>query len=775
MAKFKLANQVRDVVEIMRQTDVTQHSVNRANIDQLFDGWPPFTDEEAATNHINTNVNFLEAPGLAHKARSTWNNAMLTPANRFSIGLDSGPLHKRGQWASVITRELNRPITRSRPYMESVRAQGATTILHGIGPKNWARSKMWCPHSLAIEDLLVPTATRVSLDNLAHFAIYRQYTPEELFRMTHGNKVDEGWNIGMVRRELKRLVEDEITAAPRDAYQDLVSPEKLTQFYKENSGFLDTDRVPTSNQWHFFYQENDGHWYTKAILDDTCQGEGFIYNPRRPYAGDLSEILAFQFADGANVAPFLYHTVRSLGFLLYATCHLQNRLRCRFMDAIFEATLQYFRVTGGDDRARVQKVDLFHLGVIPDGVNMVPAQERWQINENLVVAGLAQNRQLMSENASAFVQNVDQGTSKELTATEVMARLNNANALVSSLLSMAYTYASYEYREIARRFTLRDSPDPDVRKFRFACLKAGIPETFLNVERWDISPEKVMGGGNKTLQITQAKALQEIRPHLDPSAQRDVDRSYVLAVTDDADQAERLVPPQRQLVNAASHDAQLAVGTLMNGAPVSLQQGIDHVSYVDAFIASLTFVAQDIEHLAQQGEVPQGWQIIGLVNAYKHVEQHIALVAQDPAEKSRVKAWNGTLKEVMNKVREWSQQVDKAREERLQAANGGGAKNAALMLQAQTKAQIATSAHAGKEQRAQQKFAADQQRKTVQLTADQQRKNAQVGGEQQRKNAATAAELQRGRLQTLADIQALDAKTAADVKARRKKATIGGD
>jgi len=40
--------------------------------------------------------------------------------------------------------------------------------------------------------------------------------------------------------------------------------------------------------------------------------------------------VAFQFADLSAVAPFRYHSVRSLGWLLYAVINLQNRLRCKF-------------------------------------------------------------------------------------------------------------------------------------------------------------------------------------------------------------------------------------------------------------------------------------------------------------------------------------------------------------------------------------------------------------------------------------------------------------
>ena len=50
-----------------------------------------------------------------------------------------------------------------------------------------------------------------------------------------------------------------------------------------------------------------------------------------------------QFADGSVVPPFRWHSVRSLGYQLYALCHLLNWLRCRLSDAVFESMMWYFR------------------------------------------------------------------------------------------------------------------------------------------------------------------------------------------------------------------------------------------------------------------------------------------------------------------------------------------------------------------------------------------------------------------------------------------------
>jgi hypothetical protein len=726
----------------MEQHDRQSHSENRSKINELFEGFPPFDDEEAETNHIDTNVNFLEAPSLAHKARSTWNNAFLKPGNFFTITLDSGPIHKRNAWSHSITKHINRAMKGSLPYIETIRATGAQVILHGIGPKIWEEAKRWRPTEIGIEDLLFPSNTWVNLRNLSHFALFRRFTAEELFTMTHGKHVDPGWQMPVVEKILARLAAEPM--GKQASFRDTMNPEKIVNFYKANSGFLDSDCVPPVNVWHFYHKDEwEGKicWFKKTIVDDTeFDASEFLYNPERPYAGDLSQLLHLQFGDGANVAPFFYHTVRSLGYLLFAVCHLQNRLRCSFMDAIMRATHEYFRIHGGDDRARMQKAELVNLGLVPEGLEFVPRDQRWQVDEALVVAGLSQNRQLMSENASAFVQDVDSGSGKELTATEVMARLNNANALVSSLLSMAYTYAEFEYREIARRFTIENSGDKEIEKARLAMLKDHVPAQYLNVERWQIQTERVMGGGNKTLELTQAKAMMEVKSQFDTDAQREILRDYTLAVTDDPDKADRWIPDDEKPISASEHDAQLAVGALMNLAPVGVVQGIDHIGYVETMLLSMKSIMDDIKAIGQ----PTPQQVVGLMACFGHVSGHIQIIAQDEENVQRVKRYGDFLKPIMNQVKAWSQQLGEAARANAQQ-NGEQAQMAAELMKAQSKIKIAEVSAAKKEQR----------------------KDIQFVKEQKRKDAQTMVEAQRQQTLTGAQVASMDAKTAADLRKKR--------
>lgn len=726
----------------MKQADLPR-SANRAKINQLFNGDPPYTEEEALESKVQINVNFLEAAKIAHDARSAYENAFLKPGNYFSVTLDSGPQHKRSAWGKIITKAINRCMKKSAAYMDVIRSTGASSVLHGIGPVVWDDRNKWCPCAIGVEDVLVPSGTRVSLDNMSHFAVYRQYTQARLFRMTHGDKRDPGWNMEVVNQELKRVRTQDMQTT---SYRDLESPEKLAELYRQNLGFYESDCTPTVDCWEFYFQDDkDGEWQRRIVLDyeskqDTTK---FLYSSKRIYAKNLSNTLHIQFADGANVAPFKYHSIRSLGYLLYAVCRINNRLRGRFLEAAFEAMKWYFRAASAEDRERLEKVDLFHQGIIPMGIEWVPANERFQVREQLIQAAMSQNRQSMSENSSSFTQDVNDGTEKELTATETMARVNQAAALVSSMLNRAYNYQYFQYREIGRRFCIKDSDDASVKKFQEECEKAGVPKEILNVERWHIEPERVLGAGNKSLEIAQANALMAVRNLHDPEPQRKILHIYDMAMTDNPDLADSLVPVTQKQVSDTVHDAELSIGTLLLGLPVSIKTGMNHIEYVETLIRGIAAMVARIE---QTGGMATQQEIIGLQNVAQHIGQHVEIIAQDKNEKQRVKQYGDALGKLMNMVKAYAQRLQEQQQQ--QAGNGGLPPEALAKIQsatilAQTNAKIKEAKAAQQMQHKDASFAAGEQRKNVQLQQDLQRDLAQTNVDIAAQDLTTQAEIVR--------------------------------
>lgn len=761
MARYSDASKVYTEIYSMRLAEVPRAN-NRALIDQLFNGNPPFSEQEAADSGIKTNVNFLEPAKFAHDARRQFSNAFLTPANFFKVTLDFGPYHKRREWSEIITQEINKKLKASLHYRETLKNVFAQLVLHGIGPVVWSNRNKWCPSMQMMSDVLIPSRTLLTMENLSKFAIRRRYTAEELYRLTSGPNVDKAWNMPVVKRCI-HWAQKQVLGAPSNSTDIVYNPEFWQQDIKENSGFYSADSMPTIDCWDFYFLDETSKnfgWKRRILLDtddstpdvqnlrggqskDKLNTE-FLYDSKeRNYASNLSEIIHFQFADGSAVAPFRYHTIRSLGFLLYAVCHLQNRLRCKFTDAVFESMLQYFRVANVDDAERTIKLALVDKGVMPEGISFVPQSDRWKLDMQLVMSAFQMNRQSMEDSAVSYTQDFNYAEDQvEKTATQVTAEVTSASALVTTMLQEAYGYQEFQYKEICRRFSIPNSTDPDVTAFRSACYSKGVPKEALDCKRWDITAERIIGGGNKQMELGQINMLMAQYPKFSPEAQRKILRDFTFAATSDPARTNDLVPFNENQFNDSKYQAQLATGTLMQGLPVEIPPTINHIDYCESLLANMTLVIQQIEQTSPGMATKE--QVIGLNNMANHINQIIAIIADDPDEKERARQYADYLGQMTNLLKGYAQRLQEQMQEAGQQGDpAAAAKVQATMLMAQTKAQIAQMTAEQKYEQKERAFEQKERQSEVKHQLDVAKQMQQVEVDTASKDLETAAQIQR--------------------------------
>lgn len=767
--RFQDAATVENIAWSLRLVEFGR-SQNRDRIDQLAAGYPPYPADQAEANGTEVNSNDLSLARLSHDARAQLYQGHFKPGNCFTSRTDMGPIHKRADRGSIVTKEINRCIKRSMEYYELSRSEIAQDVLHGIGIGVWNTKQLWCPDPSAIVDVLIPSNTLLTFKNLPFFGICRQYTAEELYRLTHGPKVDKSWNVPVVMEAIQ-WAEKETQRLMGNTWNDAYwAPEKMTQRVIENSGLYSSDMVqPISVIDFFFYdcESKEQGWKRRIIFDawggySTYQGgtadtrttpekniiggrNQWVYNSGdRVYASKLSEIIHFEFADLSPCAPFRYHTVRSLGHMMYDACHLQNRLRCSFAEAVFEQLMQYMRVDSRDDAERALKIQLANRGLIDSTVHFLSPDERWQPNAQLVEMGMAQYQRIIEDNSSSYVQNQNFSRDRtEKTKFQVQAEVNAMMTLVSAALQQSYRYKLSEYQEIFRRFMIPNSRDPDVREFRVRCLKRGVPEKMLVPEAWDLEPERVMGSGNKTLEMAIAQQLMEWRAAFGPEAQQQILHDAVLAITDDAAKARALVPETPHVSNAA-HDAMLAFGSLVAGGEVKFRPDQNRIEICETLLAELALKIGQIARMGNMVSSPQ--ELFGLQNVAQHIDGLIQGIAQDKAQQARAKRYEQVLGNLLNEIKGLAQRL----QQKIAAQNGDSgvdaetrAKIEAMLMTAQAKAANTRESHAQRTAQRQAQFEMEQERKQDEHNLEMQRELQRQQVQDTATDIKTAAEIQR--------------------------------
>lgn len=765
------------------QMSLAQQTVqqNRARINRLFNGDTPNTSEELREQNGKTNVNWLEGSNIATNSTNQLNNAFFGGERFFTVRLDRGPMQWRTQWGGSITKYINRELKRSRQYEASRESAHAQVVLHGPGPGVWRDRKCPIPDMIGVDDILIPAGTYTSMSNLDSLCIYRELTWAQLYDATQGENVDPGWN----QPYIKAILANMYTKGLQPIYQGnrWMFPEKIQEDIKEGASLMMSGALPRALCWEYLYRDEDSEKWNRRIMLDYGNVSPTDSNPRRQvnkeiegkdvdrnrdflykkdgYADDWSNVIHWYIGNCSNVAPYRYHSVRSIGYLLYGVCMVQNKLRCRLTDHMMQQLLTWFRNVSDDDREKLGLIDLQNFGVFPDGVSMVTAQERHVADWQLIVMGLNQGRQLMAESSSSFVPDTQgESSNAPMTATEALIRQNQSITLTSAVLKQISKQSKAEYMEICRRFCIKDNPSKEAKRFRENIQREGVPLQMLDCEGWDIIPEQVVGGGSKAMELTVTQALlQEIAPAVGPEAQRIILRRRTLALTDNSMDALEIVPNAPEPPGDDVQYAQTAFSGLMMGVPWIVKEGINRPVYVATLMQLMQGIMQQVQGLIGQ---PAGLgiaadRVAGLFNVANHVQQNIQLIGQDPREQDKAKVIFKAFEQLMQMLQQFAKQLQAMEEEQAQQQGGQGvspeaqAKIIDMHATSQAKNQIAV----------------------MNAQTKNQHKDITFANENMRRNAMTQADVHRGDIKTIADVHRTAALTHADVAA--KDLTTAGD
>ncbi len=587
--------------------------------------------------------------------------------------------------------------------------------------------------------MLIPTNTLQTLENLTYFGVRMYLNAAELMKVQTETGSDPGWNKALIAQIVPMLLKRQTSAQGSQYSYDNYDFEKLVEDYKQSALYYGSDAVPTVRCIDFYFLEDD-QWRRKILVDredsgfaliagDKDQINQFLYDGKsRSYGEDIQNVMHVLFADGAIVPPAKWWSVRSLGYLLYGVSHLMNRLRCKYSDGVFESLLWYFRNVTSGDQEKIDAVNLHHLGIIPQGLDFVPAQERHTIDPNLVGGMMQQLRQIMAESSATYVQDVQQRGSTPPSATQIIAEVNQSNALIGAMLTDAYEQMNRQYREIARRFATIDNED--CKRFRQECIAEGVPpDVFQNFDAWETSPDRLVGDGNQMLAIATADRLLAISPKLNPTGQKLVTRMYVESTVRDPSIADELAPLEEEDGQPYQQLASLSWGTLMSGQRIVLPESINLLGYT---LSLLSMLDRALRIDQGSGVVPSRERVMGYVNTMGFVESLAVELSRDPQQQDTVAEMEAALENGAALIKQW---IEALQEQSAQSGQPGlsqeeAAKAQAVVTQAQTKASIDAAK-------------AEQDRRHKELAFQQ---------EQQRKSAMLASELAAADLRTKSEI-----------------------
>lgn len=731
-------------------------NANMSKINALFNGDPPWSSREAKRNKVQINIPSQKCPEIMDNARGQWDSAFTSRDKYFRCRCTEGPVEQRINWSMKFSNNLASIMKRSKPFLSTVTNVGASVMLHGRGPLNWENDDKWCPGMISLGDLMIPSRTLTDFENLGYVALYRRYTPFNLWDASMGETPDPNWNKALIKRIIAKVKDWNTQQVD---FQNWEFPAEIVEDIKSNSGYWSSDAVPVINCWDFYYRgDKDTGIYRKMIMDretsiigDLEGSNEWLYNGKdEVYAENWDQVLQVIYANGCHVAPFRYHSVRGLGYRLFEDGRYDARARGRFKECVLQEMMWIFSNVPAEERERVESFWLSHMGVLPPGVKWVPADERYRPDLNLILAGMNDTRQSMSEQSTSYVMDTAGGGENDReTATKTMARLQTANAMVGNFLNKAYEQWKYVGIEIVRRCLKPHSTDPDVKEFQKLCRDDGIPDELMDSKHWDTEPERVAGNGNRIMAASMADRLMLQYNRLDPQGQKIVLRLYVDANTDDPELGDAIVPMENQEPSSTVVRAYTDIGSLMQGLPAPMVRTENPAEYAATLIHALEALVQRAQ---QAGNMVDQNTLVGLITISAEIKKRLEILAQDPGAKQQVKQMADILGNLDNEIKGFAQRLQEQMTSQGQQLNPEvQAKIQGVVLLAQTQAQIKEAQARQKMQQNEQKFIAGERRKDIQVGIDARRTIHDTMVENAATDLRTAADIQNSKRKALAD------------------------
>ncbi len=729
MSNFSTADKVQQTIRAGDDVEFVR-SRNRTKVLDAANCKPPLDDQTAEDLGIKINCNWGELLVILTQARDQLINAFMQNAFFFTVKLPLAPADHQADWEAFITQEINRPLRESLAWFELCRSRWSSVVTHGVGPMMWMHADRWLPKFRSMADLRIPTDTTLDFDNLGWFAVRIAYTLAELIDEVFNDHPNNHWDKKAVAKILKNYKEINVTDATNN-YNWETDAEKLAELLHQDGGFYGGDAMPTIPLFGFYFRDTDEDgrncWKMRVVPETGAvtgaSDEDFLWTSEEPVADNWQQLLHCQYGDLSTDAPFKYHSIRGLGFILLEPTFYTNLTRCRMLQHLHDNFNVWLKVTDPTDKARSAVQEFGNLGVLRSGVSIVPQAERHQIDPQMIEMAMSQLKQLQGEASSSYTQQADTGTQKEQTAFETRVKNEQVNAMMGSILMMAFKYESFAYREICRRFCLKDSRDPDIVKFQSRCKARGIPMQWLDVEHWEVEPVTPLGMGNPTIAQAAAQQLMQVRPMLNPQAQNEIVHENILTITKDPRKAARWAPiTGKPAQSDATREAIGMFATLMIASPHTVPPPQNN--YTDQINALLPLLSGKIQMITQKGLATPD-EGVGMNNVLTYLQQAIHALSQDPKMKQEVKQFGDAVGKLGNLVKalvQRGQEAMKKQQEQAQQQNGHDpaamAKVQATQMLAGVKARTALAKAKQDAQLKQAEFSSEQQRKNLELQSD---------------------------------------------------------
>lgn len=609
-------------------------------------------------------------------------------------------------------------------------------VTHGIGWYIWYDEldphHRYVPHGA----VKYPPRMRALIDEMNVVFVEVPMSVGKLLGLAENEKAsDMGWNRKAIASLLIRRYGDKSKTDRPNVY-DVSDWESTQQQIKNNDlggTYADMETVPVVYGFVVSPKEDSVSVYIAENTEDTVEQAEYLLERHGKRKTMMQAVCPCFY----NIGDGYFRSIKGVINLVLPQLVVANLSLCATADAAYLMGTVILEDTGSNDMrlTKIGPVTRLPAGSKPMQQSFSPKIEGFLTLYELM-------SRLMNNNAGVYKRTPENIYDKSRTAEEVKIQAEQEARLESFQATLYYLHQDRKHTEIMRRLLEHDKPGwagyEDAEKFRKWCKDAGVPAILMKMDNIMVRTTRTVGHGSATMARMSMQALfgAMLQGVYDQNGAANIIRDFT-AMNTSWEIVDRYAPRRNRDMTPSdvSSFAALENNDIAKGQQV--QVGDDQNHYIHALAVGALLSQMGQAYLQAKNGQSQPLDPRTLLPAFvvglPHLNQHLAIMARNQANKAKAKQ----LYEEMKIVQKYGAEIQKDAEK--------------INVQEQRQMQE-EQARIAQEGSPRDPVLREEARKDAVVKADIARDDATAASDIQRKTAKTQVDLQAKALKTMANL-----------------------
>jgi hypothetical protein len=653
-------------------------SLNRAKIDALFDGAPPYDPAvlKATGQGSRTNLNFGEAQRYLDVSMSSYVDLYSSLEKLVSVKLKTNAnLDNHSEIEDIISEEVTQTLRSLPEFHTNYLRLCAEFTKHGVSVAYFDTTTDWRFRVCGLSEFQIPRQSVASEEAIEVATARRDYLMHELYGFIRNEETAKeiGWNCEEVKRVLLANATTSGSEHKVNSWEDVQREMKNNDLY---TGYRNT----TVSVVHMWVREFDGSISFYMFAENGPKS--FLYREHARYKSAEQSYVMFAYGVGTNGT---YHSVRGLGQRIFNHVQVSNRLRCQMVDSAILAGSVMLQPGSERDLERLSFTVYGPYSVLSPGLEVVEKQPN-NLTQTMSPALQEMGNQLSLnvDLMSTYGPNVNSPYRNEL---QTEHDLNVATRLSGSTLNLFYASWSRLLREVTRRIC-EGTQDMWTERFYSRCAERGVSKDVIKLlDHKRTIAVRAIGSGSVANRLMALRDLNQYAGSYDEVGRKNLIRD-ITACRVGYDIVDRYAPRQVEPRTTIHSKMAMMENTILEtGKEVPVMSDEPHIEHLTIHAPRL----QELLGAVQSGEGDLQ-TVLPIAAAFRaHVASHAEQLAADPRAKGEVGAMKQLLQVADEVITNFARRLEKMQREQQVPQEGEQPDTSAIdakMMEHQLKQQI---------------------------------------------------------------------------------------